>query len=69
MAKTKLGLNLLAEYLKDTDKFRELAKGLCTYAVTSKHCGYPTDTGIVPNAVGAALLLEAIADMVDSKDD
>ncbi len=69
MAKTKLGLNLLSEYLKDTDKLRELAKDLCGYAVASELCGYPTDKGIMPDAARAALLLEAVADMVDSKDD
>ncbi len=69
MAKTKMGVNLLSEYIADTNKLRELAHDLVMFAVHSKACGYPTDKGICPDSARAALLLEAIADMLDSKDD
>jgi len=61
--------SIIAGYLGDTVNLRRLAGDLVKYSVMSKHCGYPTDVGIVPDAAHAALMLEFLADALDAEDD
>ncbi len=56
---------ILAHATSNPKMLRQLARRLAMHASTHKMCGYDEDQGIVPDTAAAALLLEALADLLE----
>lgn len=59
------GKTILARATSDPKILRQLSRRLVMHASTHMMCGYSEKQGVVPDTAAAALMLEALADLLE----